>query len=88
MEKDKHVTEVKFLYNEKTEDLYAFFHKEHYYSKRHPEYKRVFNAYAHIGQHSSCHIEYANESRAAKPSEYRELKKELESIGYNLKVVK
>lgn len=44
--------------------------------------------YAHIGQHSTAHKSYLLVTRAATEQEYASLKEELESIGYNLKVVK
>jgi hypothetical protein len=44
--------------------------------------------YAHIGQHSGCSLGWYHTTRAAKPEEYADLKKELESApyGYRLKV--
>jgi hypothetical protein len=89
MQKDKHITKVQFLFNEKTEDLFAFFPellaRKTYNVKRGEE---IFcQAYSHIGQHSECHIDYARESRKAAEEEYKELKQELESLGYNLKVI-
>lgn len=45
--------------------------------------------YTHIGQHSACHIEWIKENTIpANEGEYLPLKQELESIGYNLKIVK
>lgn len=43
--------------------------------------------YSHIGQHSSCHPDYAKESRRATPEEYDSLKNELESIGYEIEII-
>ncbi len=44
--------------------------------------------YAHIGQHSACTWEWVHsKTRPAKPEEYRELKDELEAIGYTLRVM-
>ena len=46
-------------------------------------------SYMHIGQHSGADYDYCVKmSRLADESEYKPLKKELEDIGYNLKVVK
>lgn len=47
------------------------------------------NSYQHIGQHSSADYTHCiKTSKKATESEYNDLKKELESIGYNnLKVV-
>lgn len=44
--------------------------------------------YAHVGQHGACHQGWINSTRAAKPEEYADLKRELESApyGYRLKV--
>lgn len=44
-------------------------------------------SYSHIGQHSSCSIEYAEESQRASQSEAEELRQELEQKGYNLELV-
>lgn len=46
----------------------------------------IMTCYAHIGQHSSCSKEWVKEQRLATPKEYADLKEELESIGYDLKV--
>jgi hypothetical protein len=43
--------------------------------------------YAHIGQHSDAHPAYYRD-RTTKPGDYSDLKRELEAIGYRLKVVK
>ncbi len=44
--------------------------------------------YAHIGQHSEASRGYYGMGRPATPREYAPLKRELESIGYKLQVVK
>jgi hypothetical protein len=45
--------------------------------------------YSHVGQHSSAHIEYIQtETKSCTEEEYSSLKKELEYIGYELKVIK
>ena len=71
-------TKVIFLVNETDlvcemagPDLFAYF----------PESKM---AYSHVGQHSDCCLEYVRESRKAKPEEYKELKRELQMIGYKI----
>jgi hypothetical protein len=49
------------------------------------------NSYQHIGQHSTCDPEGITEdkdSRLATPEEYHDLKIELESLGYNLQIIK
>lgn len=67
------------------ETPFAFFPEEHFtWDKTDGR----FTAYAHVGQHTACHIDYAKSCRLAKPEEYADLKKELESIGYNLEIVK
>lgn len=43
--------------------------------------------YAHIGQHSVCSPEYANECKPAKKKQYAELKNELEQRGYQLQII-
>ncbi len=87
----KYKTKVKFLVKETNtdilkchaDDVYAYFPKE-YFSKEIPSLNHLRTCYAHIGQHSACHPDYAKESRPATPEEYKDLKEELESIGYNL----
>jgi hypothetical protein len=44
-------------------------------------------SYAHIGQHSEASWQINSFTRPASPSEYSDLKTELESIGYNLDVI-
>ena len=45
--------------------------------------------YAHCGQHSAADYKsLVKHSRLALPNEYENLKKELESIGYNLNIIK
>ena len=44
--------------------------------------------YMHIGQHSVCHWDFNSVSKPATPEQYADLYKELESIGYKLKVIK
>jgi len=44
--------------------------------------------YAHVGQHSSCYFDYVGMSKPATKAEYLPLKKELESIGYEVKIIK
>lgn len=50
-------------------------------------YLKYCLSYQHLGQHGSAWYEYCiRASRPAKPEEYAELKRELESIGYKLSV--
>lgn len=79
-------TLVKFRVHPINGDLFAYF----------PQLKATFNGYrkdnkvcySHIGQHSVCGIEYVNECRKATEVEYKDLKNELEQIGYVLKICK
>ena len=75
-------TNVKFLIEKPGGNLpcevFAFFPNEKYSHE-----KGMFTSYAHVGQHSACHIDYANECREAKPSEYQDLLKELQQQGYD-----
>lgn len=76
-------TKVKFLVNEtdKIQDVFAFFPEEVHNGE-------LKTSYSHIGQHSACSEEYANESRDATPEERKDLQNELEnSVGYNLEVL-
>ena len=92
MKLDKHKTEVKFLKNESLQDdenieIFAFFPKEHYYLESGKDYDLMFTSYSLVGQHSACHIDYANESVKANKEEYQELFNELTNLGYNLEVL-
>lgn len=88
-------TKVQFLVHElpptetgevnTNKDLFAFFPDENYNYNLYGNDSKV--CYAHFGQHSSCHIAYAKESRPATEEEYSDLKKELESIGYELEIM-
>ena len=48
----------------------------------------MIGCYAHVGQHSDASLDYYREGRLATPEEYTDLKTELESIGYQVKVIK
>jgi hypothetical protein len=45
------------------------------------------NSYEHNGQHGAASPEVVYRTRLAKPAEYAALKRELESIGYALRVI-
>lgn len=46
-------------------------------------------SYQHVGQHSgACYLGCIASSRPATELEYADLKKEMEGLGYNLKVIK
>jgi len=78
------MTQVKFLiekiYNpDFLPGVFAFFPKEQY---NHND-SNMFTSYAHLGQHSACHIDYANECKEANINDYLPLLKELIGQGYN-----
>ncbi len=75
------MTKVKFLYEKMIKDVFAYL----------PEMVHSFNGYrpdnmtcySHVGQHSACHPDYANECREAPINEYWPLLQELIGQGYN-----
>jgi hypothetical protein len=79
--------DVKFLI-EKEEDgsanCFAYFPKMFYNKEL---YKTTFTSYAHIGQHSACHEDYAKECTLATKDQYKDLEMELVSIGYELNIL-
>jgi hypothetical protein len=87
MKKDKHKTKVLFLI-ERPEvidgkdigsNVFAYFPEI-------DEGKGRKMCYAHIGQHSVCHADYAAECKPARFAEFKDLMCELESLGYNLDI--
>ena len=73
-------TNVKFLVNK--DDIFAFFPNENY------DNGDITKAsYSHIGQHSACCEDYADESRPATEAERAGLIKELTNIGYKLNII-
>lgn len=87
MKKDRYITKVMFVMEKDGDGVMAFFPELHYHHEGHPLYNQMFECYAHVGQHSGCHIEYFNECEAAKTEQYADLKAELEGLGYRLQVV-
>lgn len=86
MEKDKHITEVVFRCD-KSGDFkgIVFALLPHEVSDRNGH----VTSYQHVGQHSSADYNgCVTDSRLATEEEYKDLKKEMEGLGYNLKVVK
>ena len=79
MKKDKHKTVVIFRI-EKDRQILACFPYE--------IYSRYTNeCYAHLGQHSALNWDYLRQTKPCKnPKQYKALKQELESIGYNLTI--
>ena len=81
MTKDKEITKVVFR-KFKEGDVIAILFSI-------PDVNRGnYMCYQHIGQHSECDALIANWTKPASEDEYKNLKTELESIGYNLKVYK
>ena len=78
MEKDTFITEVQFRIF-KGEILAVFPYEI--------AGKNAVTCYVHIGQHSDCMWDIVYYSKPAKPEQYKELFTELESLGYNLKVI-
>ena len=81
MKKDKHTTVVIFRKFKDTEDVIAIFPYE-------VERTGEVMSYMHLGQHSGASIQLTDKTSPATPEEYNDLLKELEGIGYNLKVMK
>jgi len=76
------MTKVKFLIEKPEGDLpcnvFAFFPE-----MKHNDFEtNLFTCYAHLGQHSACHLDYANECKEANYNEYSDLLKELIGQGY------
>ena len=46
----------------------------------------MVDSYMHVGQHSACSVELIDELEDASEEQYKDLKIELEEIGYNLDV--
>jgi hypothetical protein len=87
MKKDTEKTRVVFLWDQDTEgyqaEVFAFFPDQEYF--HYPSTTKV--SYSHVGQHSACVVEYAQDCKEATPREYSSLKVELQGLGYNLLVV-
>jgi len=81
--KDKHITEVVFRHD-KVYGVFALFPYELYNN-----FSGSVMSYAHVGQHCAANYNGCIKStRPATEDEYKSLFNELESIGYNLKVIK
>ena len=91
--KDKYKTDVQFLVYKDDTEIFAYFPNEKYFgddtavARDYGFDLRMRTCYAHIGQHSACHPDYASECIEAPPEAYSDLKNELESIGYDLNVL-
>jgi hypothetical protein len=86
MEKDTHITDVMFRYDT-TKDFKGtiFAVLPHQVDTLQGD----VTTYQHVGQHSTGDYNICiNTSKPATEAEYSDLKAEMESLGYNLKVVK
>lgn len=83
MNKDEHKTKVVFKKFPEG-DIIALMPEEKYQLDQ----ETSIMSYMHIGQHGDACPSLVKELDAATPSEYYDLKQELESLGYNLKVSK
>ena len=81
MQADKHKTTVLF-YNE-LGGVFAVFPDDKQFNGYRTD---LVTCYSHVGQHSTCALEYFGKLIPSKPNEYNDLKIELESIGYNLEI--
>jgi hypothetical protein len=86
MTKDKHKTDVVFRVDTTKEwkgTIFALLPHEVSDSKGN------VTSYQHIGQHSGADYPYSiRTSRPATQKEYKALKREMESLGYNLNIIK
>ena len=86
MKKDNFKTDVMFR-KEKDNSITAFF--PHFPYDYNYDGKGLITCYAHIGQHSGADYNHCiSVSKPAKENEYKDLFEELESIGYDLNIVK
>jgi hypothetical protein len=87
MATDTQKTNVLFLIEKPEGDLkcevFAFFKDEQYNSFE----KDVKMGYAHLGQHTGIHTDYAKECKLATKEQYNDLRIELEGLGYNLNIL-
>jgi hypothetical protein len=80
-------TLVKFLVHPEHYGVFAYFPQLNYAKNFYGNKMKC--SYCHIGQHSSCSVEYAQECRKATFEEYKDLYDELIYMGYrNLKICK
>lgn len=86
MKRDTHITTIVFRMvtyaRKEAPELLALFPYERWDNRGH------HGCYARIGQHGGCHYRsMIKRSRPATEAEYTPLKRELENIGYNLKII-
>jgi len=86
MEKDKHKTDIVFRCDKHGDFkgiVFALFPHEV------SDHKGNVMSYQHVGQHSGANYNgCVADSRLATAEEYKGLKEEMESIGYNINIVK
>ncbi len=91
MEKDTHITDVQFLLEKDSiNEVFAYFPKEKYAPEEfdgHFRWEKMFTCYCHVAQHSVCSSDYASECTPATAEQYKDLKAELEGLGYNLNIL-
>jgi|SRR5882762_48225 len=66
-------------------EIFAYFPQLNY--NKHLYGNTVKTGYAHIGQHTSINADYIKNCKSATPSEYEDLKMELEGLDYKLKIL-
>lgn len=86
MEKDNYKTDVVFRCDKSgdfKDQVFALFPHEV------STHNGLVNCYQHVGQHSSANYSGCiSVSRPATPKEYKDLKVEMEGLGYDLNIVK
>lgn len=80
-------TLTKFVKDPEYNEIIAFFPQLNFNKRLYGLKQKT--CYTHIGQHSSCTVSYINNDCVkATKEEYTPLLKELQSIGYNVKICK
>ncbi len=78
---DEEKTKIIFRKDKEDGDIIAVFPDDR-------QNDNMIGCYVHLGQHTTMSLDYySKETIPATPEEYADLKKELESIGYNIEVV-
>ena len=78
---DEEKTKVIFRKDKEDGDIIAVFAED-------IQSNNMIGCYVHLGQHTTMSLDYySKETIPATPEEYADLKRELESIGYNIEVV-
>lgn len=80
-------TLTKFVKEKQNGEIVAYFPQLNYNKRLYGTSTKT--CYAHIGQHSACSVDYINNNCVkATKEEYTPLLKELQSIGYEIKICK